>query len=310
MSQETARNDNGERDESKLPSVLEGVLTRREVLRRGAIASTVAGVGLSAAGGNAAATSSRDSSDEHEGGQDGEGGYSGELTLASPDLGGFDKTLMYIAEGVTSGDWDRIERGDFFQTEIMGRSEEEIQELDREAAAFFEETFGLPFEGEDLGDGNVETIDDDVGGGAQFFRFMQNPETEYRVYVISGERVSEDGALVRDGGHFVSIQEEMTLHGEWGGEEGTSVPAGSFLVFGDYNIDPENIRGRSDPIEIHYESGSPIIPGMDPFTFSCVITHPEWGEGKANGTVIPGEQVEGGTTNHIRNVLTFPAVLN
>jgi len=217
---------------------------------------------------------------------------------------------MYVAEGVTTGEWDRIQRGDFFQREVMDRSPEEVDAQDQEAAAFFQEKFGLAFDGEDLGDGTVERIDGDgEGEGAILHRFMQDPETEYRAYLVSGEGVYQSGALVRDGGYFVTLEEEMALGGTFGDDE-TTYPAGTFLVFGDYNIDPARIRGRSEPIVIHYESGSPIVPGPNPFAFSCVLTHPDWGEGKANGTVIPGGAVDGGQSQHIRNVLTFPAQLN
>ncbi len=79
---------------------------------------------------------------------------------------------------------------------------------------------------------------------------------------------------------------------------------GSFLVFGDYNIDTGD-----EPILIHYESGSPILP-MGPdgiMAFSCDLSSPEWGEGRANGTVLmPAEQEDGTVRMSYRNVLTFP----
>jgi|AntDeeMinimDraft_5_1070356.scaffolds.fasta_scaffold00008_91 hypothetical protein len=279
-------------------------MERRDILKLTGGIGAASTLGLGSIGAASAAQNGEESSGERG------GSYGGNLTLASPDLGGFTKTLMYVAEGVTTGEWDRIQRGDFFQREVMDRSPEEVDAQDQEAAAFFQEKFGLAFDGEDLGDGTVERIDGDgEGEGAILHRFMQDPETEYRAYLVSGEGVYQSGALVRDGGYFVTLEEEMALGGTFGDDE-TTYPAGTFLVFGDYNIDPARIRGRSEPIVIHYESGSPIVPGPNPFAFSCVLTHPDWGEGKANGTVIPGGAVDGGQSQHIRNVLTFPAQLN
>ncbi len=76
------------------------------------------------------------------------------------------------------------------------------------------------------------------------------------------------------------------------------------MVFGGYNIDAEE-----EPILIHYQSGSPILPpavhGIQ--VFSCELTHPEWGEGVANGIILPPEDSgDGAVKVAVRNVLTFP----
>ena len=183
----------------------------------------------------------------------------------------------------------------------MGFSEEEIQaELDR-AEAFFRDRFGLDFTDVEAVDG-VKTVE---GASLNTEGFMVDPRREYRAYIVSDESVPAEGWVVRDGGWRVDIQEGgATLTGEWGGEDGTEVPGGAFLVFGDYNIDT-----GGEPIIIHYESGSPILPfGVDGImAFSCDLSHDAWGEGQANGTVlVPEDRGDGTVKASTRNVLTFP----
>lgn len=75
------------------------------------------------------------------------------------------------------------------------------------------------------------------------------------------------------------------------------------MTFGDYNIKVERPGGGWDgTIMIHFESGSPITPDVDgEFHFVCDLSHPEWGPGHAQGTMV----ADGG----IPNVLAFPPSL-
>ena len=221
---------------------------------------------------------------------------------APPAPEGFDKSLVYMMNGVYDPkDTSNVPDGDTFLREIMGYIDEEVaSELDR-AEAFFRDRFGLDFAEAEAVDG-MKTVE---GAMLDTRGFMVDPRREYRAYIISGESVPAEGWVVRDGGWMASIQEDgATLRGEWGGEDGTEVPGGSFLVFGDYNIDT-----GGEPIVIHYESGSPILPmGVDGImAFSCDLFHEEWGEGRANGTVLAPEELGDGTVKEsTRNVLTFP----
>jgi len=221
---------------------------------------------------------------------------------AAPPPEGYDTYLVYLMNGVVDADAETLlPKGDTFQREIMRRTAEEVDaELER-AEQFFADKFGLDFTGVEAVDG-VKTIDnitlDTLG-------FMLDPERQYRVYTISDRKVPTEGWLVRDGGWAVMIGEGgATLRGEWGGEDGTKVPAKSFMVFGDYNIDADG-----EEIPIHYQSGSPILPpgpnGLQ--VFSCDLTHREWGDGLANGIILPPQKRGDGTIKTaIRNVLTFP----
>ncbi len=221
---------------------------------------------------------------------------------APPAPEGFDKTLVYMMNGVYDpNDTSTVPDGDTFLREIMGYTDEEVaSELDR-AEAFFRDRFGLDFSEAEAVDG-MKTVE---GAMLDTRGFMVDPRSEYRAYIISDESVPAEGWVVRDGGWMASIQEDgATLRGEWGGEDGTEVPGGSFLVFGEYNIDT-----GGEPIVIHYESGSPILPmGVDGImAFSCDLLHEEWGEGRANGTVLAPEDLGDGTVKQsTRNVLTFP----
>ncbi|MGD9712283.1 MAG: hypothetical protein AB7V46_09485 [Thermomicrobiales bacterium] len=222
---------------------------------------------------------------------------------STPALADFDKTLVFMMNGVYDpNDTSAMPSGDTFVREIMDRTEEEVAaELGR-AEEFFRDRFGLDFTGVEAVDG-IKTIE---GATLDTRGFMVDPRRDYRAYIISDEDVPAEGWVVRDGGWMVTIQEEgATLYGEWGGEEGTAVPGGSFLVYGDYNIDT-----GGEPIIIHYQSGSPILPmGIDGImAFSCDLFHEEWGSGRANGTVLAPEELADGTVKEsTRNVLTFPA---
>lgn len=219
-----------------------------------------------------------------------------------PAPAGFDKTLVFMMNGeYDPNDTSAMPDGDTFVREIMERSDEEVAAEFGRAESFFRDRFGLDFTNVESVDG-IKSID---GAMLDTRGFMVDPRRDYRAYIISGEDVPAEGWVVRDGGWMVGIPEGgATLHGEWGGEEGIDVPGGSFLVFGDYNIDTGN-----EPIVIHYESGSPILPmGVDGImAFSCDLFHEEWGAGRANGTVLAPEQLADGTIKEsTRNVLTFP----
>ena len=212
--------------------------------------------------------------------------------VRTPD--GFHKVLVYMGAGkydptVPPAEGDLAE---WFHKEIMGRSDEEIAQEKAAAMEYLERMFGP--------------------GLPEPMAFGLDPRNEYRVYFISGMDVHSEGWVVRDGGFMVMIPGDTMLYGEWGGPGGKFVPGGSFLVFGDYNIDVMG-PGKSGkhpsyvkPIIIHYQSAEPIVP--DPIngvtTFRCTVIAP-WGEGIAQGISRPLE-MDGMRQANIRNILTFP----
>jgi len=139
--------------------------------------------------------------------------------------------------------------------------------------------------------------------------FFLNPKVNYTAYVISGEAVPSQGWVVRDGGWSVTLDQDMILHGSYGGAAGKPTPAGASLVFGDYNIKADRPNVNAPPhseqtIVIHSQSDTPVVLGRDDtMPFICDLIHPEWGIGKVRGVVNPASQTV------IRNVLTFPPSL-
>jgi hypothetical protein len=221
-------------------------------------------------------------------------------TGRTPTPTGFVKYLVYMQNGVIDPSTPAPDTGEFFQTEVMGRSAAEI-EADRQAAiAFYQRRFGLDFSG------------GDTDGAASFGPFMDARRNNYRAYTISGENVPGDGWFVDGGGWMVQIGAGgMTLRGSYGGAGGQAVPEGSAMVFGEYFIHrPDGRSARLDPIIIHFESERPIIGRPDGvISFQCGLSHPEWGEGVAEGVAVPPLLLDDGRVKvAVRNVLTFPPI--
>ena len=204
---------------------------------------------------------------------------------------GFDQTLVYMATGVydpNDPDYEAPD-GDFWHREIMGRSDEEIAENRAEAVDFFVERFGI----------NPDERDD-----VMFTDFMFDPRNEYRVYAIGGRDVPTEGWVIRDGGWMLAITnpDGVTLGGEF---DGVTVPQGTMMVFGDYNIDTVD----GDPIIIHYRSGEPIVPQSAGWiAFRCELHSDEFGYGLAQGISEPVVDENGVVTANVRNILTFPVL--
>lgn len=204
----------------------------------------------------------------------------------APD--GFDKYLVYMAAGRYDQDVDPVEGdlGMWFHKDIMGRTDSEIEAANVEADEYFEKRFGP--------------------GLPSAMPFGLDPREEYRAYVSSGEEVPSEGWVVRDGGFMLMFSEETTLYGEYGGEEGKTIPAGSMLVYGEYNID--RTPSGEEPLIIHYRSASPVVmnPYEPGFKFDCIIISEEFGTGRAQGLSNP-QMVDGQYQANIRTQLTFPA---
>lgn len=240
--------------------------------------------------------------------------YNGEKTLVPPDLGGFDRVLLYLADGEPTPDWDSVAEAEVFQREIMGRNTDEIL-ADRNAAVeFYRERFGLNFPEAEAEDDLFTAVDSQSGVDATLSPLMLDPGVGYTAYVLSGRAMPNfhgDGTTntdtnttgkVRDGGWTATINEDATLGGSYGADGSSDVVSGTLLAFGDYNI---QMGDNEDPIVIHYDSEHPIAPPERvPVAFNCDLEHEEWGEGQVHGTM--GGTMAGG----IRNVLTFPPTLD
>jgi hypothetical protein len=207
---------------------------------------------------------------------------------------GFDKTVVFMAAGLYNSSVPPAE-GDlaiWYHKIVMGRTDPQIAEVKNKAKQYFKDEFG---------------IDTDP------VAFGVDPRNEYRAYYISGMDISDGGWVVRDGGFNAVFTAPTTLHGKYGGTAGKTVPAGSMIVYGDYNIDvtgPGNSgKNPSDvkPLIIHYQSAEPIIPDMinNGITFRCTVIAP-WGEGIAQGISYPQDLGKGIVQANIRAVQTYP----
>lgn len=197
------------------------------------------------------------------------------LVPGSPTPNNFDHPLVYIADGVYDPDDPDYEAptGMFFQKEIMGRTDEEIEQNRQGALAFFEQRFGIDATSHD---------------GVAFESSIFDPCNDYRAHVVSGQRVPSEGWVVRDGGWRVHVTapDGVTLGGEF---DGMHVPQNASMVFGDYNIKRTLPGGKEiEPIIIHYQSGTPIIRNADRaggLMFRCELISEAFGHGIAQGIV-------------------------
>ncbi|MCI0537211.1 MAG: hypothetical protein L0Z50_18500 [Verrucomicrobiales bacterium] len=164
----------------------------------------------------------------------------------SPTPAGFTKYLVYLGESTAApgepGLFMDADHVNHFQHVIMQRTPAEVAAEEADAEQFFWQRFGLNFTATEPDANGVQTIP-----GATFQAFVQNEAANYRAYTISGESVPSQGWLVRDGGWIVTLTEDMVLHGDYGGAEGKSAPAGAVVVFGNYNILVENKSQHEDP---------------------------------------------------------------
>ncbi|KKH96895.1 hypothetical protein EO95_03875 [Methanosarcina sp. 1.H.T.1A.1] len=226
-------------------------------------------------------------------------------------LDGFDKVVVFMAAGQYNASLPPAE-GDlavWYHKAIMGRNDTEIQAEKEAAMKYFEDEFGP---------GLPEPV-----------AFGVDPRNEYRAYIISCENIPPEGWVVRDGGFIVNFPKKTKLYGNWGGSEGKNVPAGSFIVYGDYNIKTtlsdecknycdeyknycdeckNYCDKKTSPLIIHYQSAEPIIPDTinNGITFRCTTIAP-WGEGIAQGISYTQTLENGNVQANIRNVHTYPA---
>src|SRR3990170_2929794 len=115
----------------------------------------------------------------------------------------FGKYRVYPAAGVYDASVPPAEGdlADWFHREIMGRDDAAIAAERGAADAYFTATFGDRY----------------TPGSLQAFAL--DPRVGYTAYFISGENVSPDGWVVRDGGFRADLTD------------------GTFVVYGDYNIE-------------------------------------------------------------------------
>lgn len=233
----------------------------------------------------------------------------GASAAKTSDVEGFEQVLFYMGTGIFDpavseprlGLTDCVGLfcgGDYFQKEVMGRTDAETAQVSANAKAFFLERFGL----------NVDELL--AEGRVAYDMFTLNPDFQYRTRIATGMDVSEDGWIIRDGGFRLMIMdpEGIDMGGEWEGKHADHMNA---FFFGNYNILATNSRGRpQEEIIVHYKASEPAIMndagGME---FKCEMFNEDWGTGLGLGllTVVPLNDGSGRMRGNARNTLTFPA---
>lgn len=219
---------------------------------------------------------------------------------------GFDQVLLYMGTGIFDPanseprpgltDCEGLFcDGMYFQKEVMNRTDDEIENLETDAKAFYKNRFGIDLDSEEF------------SGRASMSMFTVNPDFEYRVQMASSMNVNPNGWMIRDGGFRLDIldPEGISLGGD---SEGLFAPPGSAMFFGHYNILATNNGDiPKEEIIIHYQSKFPAFTlenGV--FMFACDMFHDDWGQGLGMGNIQFLPLNDGRMRGNGRNVLSFP----
>jgi hypothetical protein len=205
---------------------------------------------------------------------------------------GYDKYITFMANGIyESVDGSILVDGLFggdgmgFQKDIMGRRDEEIEEVRQAALDFFAERYGV----------------DPISNTEDFYftGYQIDPRIDYRAYTVSGEAAPAEGWETFDGGYLVVVTnpEGVTLGGEY---EGIHIKAGALLVSGEYKI----IRdGGKEPLVFRYRSVQPSTDGL----IRCEFENDKYGAGLGGGFNASAVEADGLMHSHVRVVVTFSA---
>ena len=165
-----------------------------------------------------------------------------------------------------------------FFSDILGYSDDEIQQEVQSALQFFSERFGLDFS---------LTQPNELG-----LRFFQNATLQpviFRVpityatlnrWLLTGNTRSKC-FLSRNGGFFVTFSGEQILKGTYGGEEGIDAPSNTTLAYLYTSI---SVPPPCEPIVIQVRSSMPLSSGrlvklgLLSCSMSCHIAH--WDKGQ------------------------------
>lgn len=191
--------------------------------------------------------------------------------------------------------------GGYFHQQIMGRNLAEIAIEKQRAKDYFYSRFG---------------VDTDVlvsEGRVLFSSFFLDPRGEYRAYTVAGRKVHADGWVVRDGGFVLTVIDPagVEISGEFAGQN-LIIPADGLLVFGSYNIQATNKKGKpKDEIVFDYRSEMPMIANAwGELVVNCQISTDHFsgellgGKAQGMGTVTLSSDFSGLVLNW-RNVLSL-----
>lgn len=166
-------------------------------------------------------------------------GFNGFMTFIAN--GEFDPTMPHLE---VPGCFQSFCSGDYYHTEIMGRTLAEVSALELEAKLYFNMRFGID-------------VDDPDNMGKLFFRrYYRDPRTNLNAYLVSGKSVPTSGWHIDDGGWAILFLQDVTLGGDHTGE---IMPAGASLEWGEFVIQPTSRTRTRAPIIISYRSAIPTL---------------------------------------------------
>jgi len=177
----------------------------------------------------------------------------------------------------------------FFKN-VLGLTDQQIEEKRNSVIAFYAERFGI-----DVNDPKV-----------YFTGFQIDPAADYRVIMMTGkDNDPGKGYPILDGGFAVAVIDPAGL--DLGGEfVGTHVPAGTmFAAGGTYVI---KLGEHRRDLVINYQSRGPMQPVGTGGVINCEVFHPVWGKGLGWGYFEFYTLENGQITSQVRNVLTFPGL--
>lgn len=226
----------------------------------------------------------------------------------TPQPVGFNKTLVFMASGAfdptnpspypgLSGCDSGTELcdGHYFQSQIMGRSESQIEARAQESKNYFMTKFGIDTDAL-LAEGRIEWVS-----------FFINPDYEYRVHFASGMSPDENGWIVRDGGFAILVVDPqgIALGGEF---EGQQAPQFNVFMYGEYNILQTQANREPQQQIVQYRSAEPArILADGSMEFRSTVIHPQWGEGFLFGVTLLLPENDNLRAN-ARAVLTWPGL--
>ena len=168
-----------------------------------------------------------------------------------------------------------------FFSEVLGYSDEEIQQETQNALQFFSERFGLQF-----------SLSQPNELGLRFFQNATLQPVRFQVpiiyatfnrWLLTGNTRSKC-FLVRTGGFFVSFSGDQILKGTYGGEEGIDTPSNTNLA---YLYSSILVPPPCEPIVIQLRSSRPNELRPPNQTGVTVVfyelSHPTLGQGAAQG---------------------------
>ena len=171
---------------------------------------------------------------------------------------GLEQVVLLIATGeYDEADLpDNDDLGTWFHEEIMGRTQEEIEELSEEADEYFWNQFGQDYD------------------PATFVSFGVDPRVGIRAFGIGGMEVPREGFMVHEGGFKAEV-----LVDEIDGEEIRGI-----VLWGEMLIQPHRAPFAVEVPEemaIRFRTESPIV--VAPYTewtaFELVLESELWGDG-------------------------------